>query len=86
MGPRCRAVFDLTRSCPLPSSPAGCVCVLFCFPPCSEVFKEVKTLHEVYSSTPMFGIKYTVEEKPASIAERKVERKMDDVEIVDDVR
>lgn len=50
----------------------------------SEVFKEIKTLHEVYSSTPIFGIKYTIEEKPASISERKVERKMDDVEIVDD--
>lgn len=50
----------------------------------TEVFKEIKTLHEVYSTTPIFGIKYTIEEKPQSIAERKVERKMDDVEIVDD--
>jgi len=49
----------------------------------SEVFKEIKTLHEVYSSTPNFGIKYSVEDKPASLQERKVERKMDDVEIVD---
>lgn len=49
-----------------------------------EVFKEIKTLHEVYSQNPMFGIKYTIEEKPQSVQERKVERKMDDVEIVDD--
>jgi Bardet-Biedl syndrome 5 protein len=53
----------------------------------SEVFKEIKTLHEVYSATPNFGIRYAVEDKPASSAiERKpVERKMDDVEIVDDL-
>lgn len=49
-----------------------------------EVFKEIKTLHEVYGSTPIFGVKYTIEEKPQGIAERKVERKMDDVEIVED--
>lgn len=49
-----------------------------------EVFKELKTLHEVYSQTPIFGIKYTIEEKPTSIAERKVERKQDDVEIIDE--
>lgn len=29
----------------------------------TEVFKEIKTLHEVYSQTPIFGIKYTIEEK-----------------------
>ena len=51
----------------------------------TEVFKEIKTLHQVYSTTPIFGIKYTIEEKPQSIADRKVERKMDDVEIVEDV-
>jgi len=50
----------------------------------NEVYKEIKTLHEVYSNTPNFGIKYQIEEKPASILDRKVERKMDDVEIVDD--
>ncbi len=32
-----------------------------------EVFKEIKTLHEVYSQNPMFGIKYTIEEKPQSV-------------------
>lgn len=90
----------------------------------AEVYKEMRTMHDVYAHTPIFGIKYTIEEKvrererearrregceiarmllsfpcrsllcicssfcsvqPTSIAERKVERKMDDVEIVDEV-
>jgi Bardet-Biedl syndrome 5 protein len=48
------------------------------------VFKEIKTFHDIYSQNPIFGINFTVEEKPAPLAERKVERKMDDVEIVED--
>jgi Bardet-Biedl syndrome 5 protein len=28
-----------------------------------DVAKEIKTLHEVYSSNPVFGVKYTIEEK-----------------------
>lgn len=50
----------------------------------SEVYKEIKTLHEVYSANPLFGIKYTVEEKPEALKNWKVERKMDDVEIIED--
>jgi len=50
----------------------------------SEVYKEIKTLHEVYSCNPMFGIKYNVEEKPDTLTNWKVERKEDDVEIIDD--
>ncbi len=50
----------------------------------SEVFKEIRTLHEVYSATPNFGVKYSMEEKPVGVIERKIERKSDDVEIVDE--
>jgi len=50
----------------------------------TEVFKEIRTLHEVYSQNPIFGIKFNLEDKPATLQERKVERKMDDVEIVED--
>lgn len=49
-----------------------------------DVFKEVKTLHEVYAANPIFGVKFAVEEKPSSLQERKVERKADDVEILED--
>lgn len=49
-----------------------------------EVFKEIKTLHEVYSANPLFGIKYTIEEKPESLKDWKVEKKQDDVEIIED--
>jgi len=41
-------------------------------------------LHEVYSASPLFGIKFSVEDKPQALAERKVDRKMDDVEIIED--
>lgn len=41
------------------------------------------TLHQVYSANPIFGIKYSVEDKPAELETQKVERKEDDVEIVD---
>ena len=47
----------------------------------ADVYKEIKTLHEVFTSNPLFGVKYTVEEKTESIAERTVQRKMDDVEV-----
>lgn len=50
-----------------------------------EVFKEIETLHEVYSANPLFGIKYTVEERSDTLASApKVERKQDDVEILED--
>jgi Bardet-Biedl syndrome 5 protein len=50
----------------------------------NEVYKEIRTLHEVYSTNPVFGIKFSVEEKPQALDERKIERKQDDVEIIED--
>ncbi len=49
-----------------------------------ESYKEIKTLHEIFSNNPMFGIKYSVEEKPVTMEERKIEKKIDDIEIVED--
>ncbi len=49
-----------------------------------EVYQEIKTLHDVYSVTPIFGVKYTLEDKPSSISDLKVEHKADDVEIIED--
>jgi len=49
-----------------------------------EVYHEIKTLHDVYSINPVFGVKFTVEEKPQALADVKVEQKHDDVEIIDD--
>jgi Bardet-Biedl syndrome 5 protein len=51
-----------------------------------DAFKEIKTLHEIFTNNPQFGVKFTVEEKPVTMEERKVERKADDVEIVEDER
>lgn len=50
----------------------------------SEVFKEIQTLHQVYSSSPVFGVKYSLEERPTTLNERKIERKQDDVEIIEE--
>lgn len=49
-----------------------------------EIFKEIQSLHKVFSVNPIFGIDFTVEEKPPALSELKVHRKMDDVEIVGD--
>lgn len=51
----------------------------------TSVFKEITAMHAVYTVNPMLGIKYHVEEKQGSIEERKIERKQDDVEIVEQV-
>lgn len=51
-----------------------------------NVFKEIKNLHEVYSATPNFGVKYALEERAPALEERRVERKQDDVEIIDEDR
>eukprot|EP00741_Cyanophora_paradoxa_P005592 tig00000912_g5420.t1 len=49
-----------------------------------EIFKELVSLHQVFSLNPIFGVDFQVEEKAPSISELKVPRKMDDVEIVGD--
>jgi len=48
------------------------------------VFKEVSSLHTVFSNAPIFGVDYSTEERAPSIDELKVPRQQDDLEIVDD--
>ncbi len=48
----------------------------------NDTYKEIKTLYDIYSATPILGVKYTLEEKPKSLSEVKVERQADDAEIV----
>lgn len=52
-----------------------------------SVFEEIRSLHEVYSNNPIFGVNHELEEKPASLSELKVTRQLDTVEIqeTDDV-
>mmetsp|Transcript_56120 Transcript_56120/g.135528 ORF Transcript_56120/g.135528 Transcript_56120/m.135528 type:complete len:344 (-) Transcript_56120:133-1164(-) len=47
-----------------------------------EIFKEIQSLHQVFSRNPIFGIEYTLEEKPLPTEAVKVARATDDVEIV----
>ena len=48
-----------------------------------SVFQEVQSLHTVFSNTPVFGVDYANEEKPAPLNELKVAPTQDDVEFVD---
>ncbi|RHY10449.1 hypothetical protein DYB25_002235 [Aphanomyces astaci] len=50
----------------------------------TELFKEIKSLHTVFSVNPIYGVEYSMEEKPASIEFLKQPRKIDDIEIVED--
>ncbi|OQR98438.1 bardet-Biedl syndrome 5 protein [Achlya hypogyna] len=47
-----------------------------------ELFKEIKSLHAVFSVNPIYGVDYAVEDKPASLDLLKAPRRIDDVEIV----
>lgn len=47
------------------------------------VFQEVQSLHTVFSNTPIFGVDYANEEKPAPLNEVRVPTTQDDVEFVD---
>jgi len=50
----------------------------------NAVLKEVKNLFDTYSKSPVFGVKFTLEANPPPSAIQKVERKFDDVEIIED--
>ncbi|KAL1508579.1 hypothetical protein AB1Y20_004677 [Prymnesium parvum] len=47
------------------------------------VFQEVLSLHQVFANTPIFGVDFSMEEKPPPLAELTVDRLQDDLEIVD---
>jgi len=47
-----------------------------------ETFKEVQSLHQVFSQNPIFGVEHTIEERIGSAEELVQEKKIDDVEII----
>jgi len=48
----------------------------------NDVYKELLSLHKVYSVTPIFGVDFTVEDRPEPLAAVTVGKSADDVEIV----
>lgn len=50
----------------------------------NEIFHEIQSLWQVFSINPIFGIDYTIEEKPEPVEAVKVPQTIDDVEIVGD--
>ena len=49
-----------------------------------EVYNTLRTLYQVYADSPVFGIVFTVETTPQTLQNLKVERKEDEMEIIDD--
>ena len=49
----------------------------------SQVHAELKSLYRVYALNPVFGIEFSVEEKPEATERRAAARVEDNVEIVD---
>jgi Bardet-Biedl syndrome 5 protein len=49
-----------------------------------ELFKEIQSLHSVFSASPIYGVDYELEDKPAGLEALKQPRTMDDVEIEED--
>jgi len=48
-----------------------------------DVFQEIKSLWQVFSSNPIFGVQFSVEERAQPLSAVTVQRQQDDVEIVD---
>mmetsp|Transcript_64068 Transcript_64068/g.202683 ORF Transcript_64068/g.202683 Transcript_64068/m.202683 type:complete len:360 (-) Transcript_64068:248-1327(-) len=48
-----------------------------------EIFKEVHALWQVFSVNPVFGIEYSLEDRPQPLQAVQVQRQEDDIEIVD---
>lgn len=49
-----------------------------------KLFKEISSLHKLYSSNPIFGVEFEVQEEQASLEELTVPKIVEDVEIVED--
>lgn len=49
-----------------------------------ELFQEVSNLHKIFSQNPIFGVDFEVEEQPASLEQLKIQRPVEEVEIVQD--
>ena len=48
-----------------------------------ELYKEISSLHQVFSVNPIFGIDYTVEDPPEEHMKRPLPRTEEDVEIIE---
>lgn len=49
-----------------------------------EVYMTLQTLYRVYAENPIYGIVYNIESTPQTLQTLKVERKEDELEIIDD--
>lgn len=49
-----------------------------------KLFKEVSSLHRLYSKNPIFGVEFAVEEKTPSLDQLRLKRPNEDVQIVGD--
>eukprot|EP00998_Keelungia_sp_KM082_P005655 NODE_1962_length_1172_cov_70.622967_g1945_i0.p1 GENE.NODE_1962_length_1172_cov_70.622967_g1945_i0~~NODE_1962_length_1172_cov_70.622967_g1945_i0.p1 ORF type:complete len:346 (+),score=68.16 NODE_1962_length_1172_cov_70.622967_g1945_i0:99-1136(+) len=49
-----------------------------------DIFKEISSLHRLFSVNPIFGVEFTVEEKPPALADLKEKATEDGIEIIDD--
>lgn len=48
-----------------------------------DIFKEVNSLWQVFSVNPIFGVEFTVEDRPEALSQVTVPRTQDDVQILD---
>jgi Bardet-Biedl syndrome 5 protein len=48
------------------------------------VYKEITSLFDIYSKSPMFGVKFDIEEAPVNLATLTIENKEEEIEIVSD--
>ena len=49
-----------------------------------EVVKEIQSLHRVYSTNPILGVEFEVDDVPSSMDELVVENVQDDIDIVNE--
>ncbi|XP_033103226.1 Bardet-Biedl syndrome 5 protein homolog [Anneissia japonica] len=49
-----------------------------------EVVKEIQSLHRVYSSNPIFGVEFELDDHPGNIEDLVIENVQDDVDIVEE--
>eukprot|EP01027_Heterolobosea_sp_BB2_P005811 GEZU01008838.1.p1 GENE.GEZU01008838.1~~GEZU01008838.1.p1 ORF type:complete len:104 (-),score=36.61 GEZU01008838.1:106-417(-) len=49
-----------------------------------EVFKIVSSLHQLFSNSPIFGVEFSVEEKPPSLDALKITPKNDGNDVIEE--
>eukprot|EP00002_Diphylleia_rotans_P031467 TRINITY_DN6536_c0_g2_i3.p1 TRINITY_DN6536_c0_g2~~TRINITY_DN6536_c0_g2_i3.p1 ORF type:complete len:315 (-),score=57.19 TRINITY_DN6536_c0_g2_i3:430-1374(-) len=50
----------------------------------NEVFEELQNLHRLFSMNPILGVDFKIEDKPLPLNQLKVDRKMDEGDIIED--